>query len=67
MLYFLVIVLSSPTTPSSDLLRVTVTSSETDEQNATFKVVTKVRNFYKTTVACKGVSLTACPHRTLHP
>ena len=34
----------SPTTPGSELLRVTVTSSETDEKNATFKVVTKVRN-----------------------
>ncbi|XP_073236126.1 uncharacterized protein [Porites lutea] len=32
---------TTPITPSSDLLRVTVTSSETDEQNATFKVVTK--------------------------
>ena len=34
----------SPTTPGTDLLRVTVTCSETDEKNATFKVVTKVRN-----------------------
>ena len=34
----------SPTTPSAELLRVTVTSSETDEKNATFKVVTKVRS-----------------------
>lgn len=32
---------TTPTTPSSELLRVTVTCSETDEKNATFKVVTK--------------------------
>ena len=38
-----VVVSCSPTTPNSEMLRVTVTSSETDEKNATFKVVTKVR------------------------
>ncbi|XP_015776992.1 PREDICTED: uncharacterized protein LOC107355000 [Acropora digitifera] len=32
---------TTPSTPSPELLRVTVTSSETDEKNATFKVVTK--------------------------
>lgn len=32
---------TTPTTPSPELLRVTVTCSETDEKNATFKVVTK--------------------------
>ncbi|PFX33212.1 Sorting nexin-7 [Stylophora pistillata] len=32
---------TTPTTPGTDMLRVTVTSSETDEKNATFKVVTK--------------------------
>ena len=37
----------SPTTPGTELLRVTVTCSETDEKNATFKVVTKVRNWAK--------------------
>ena len=38
-----IVVSYSPTTPNSEMLRVTVTSSETDEKNATFKVVTKVR------------------------
>lgn len=32
---------TTPTTPGTELLRVTVTCSETDEKNATFKVVTK--------------------------
>lgn len=32
---------ATPTTPGTELLRVTVTCSETDEKNATFKVVTK--------------------------
>ena len=32
----------SPTTHGVHMLRVTVTCSETDEKNATFKVVTKV-------------------------
>jgi len=39
---FLLAVCFRPSTPSPELLRVTVTSSETDEKNATFKVVTKV-------------------------
>lgn len=39
---FLLAVCFRPASPSPELLRVTVTSSETDEKNATFKVVTKV-------------------------
>lgn len=45
--FFLFVVCFRPSTPSTELLRVTVTCSETDEKNATFKVVTKVSRICK--------------------